>query len=128
MADFFHRTTVHFKWYANRPYNSRRCLAHLAWSGGQILIKFRYANTHLVHFFGPFFVRLLMDHSPTPPLVGIEGGRAALEMEALLTIPHDFQKFLAMTRALQRPANSALVLVPATTLPAPVSDPGPKAP
>jgi hypothetical protein len=75
-----------------------------------------------------FALRSLMDHSTIPPLVAIEGGRAALEMQALLTIPHDFQKFLAMTRALQRPANSLLALVPSTPLPPPVPAPEAEAP
>lgn len=60
-------------------------------------------------------------------LVVVNGGRAALEEQALLTIPYDFQKFLRLTRALQRPANSLLAVVPERTPETCVSGPGPEA-
>lgn len=61
-------------------------------------------------------------------LVVVNGGRAALEEQALLAIPYDFQKFLRLTRALQRPANSPLAVVPGTTPETCVSGPRPEAP
>jgi hypothetical protein len=64
----------------------------------------------------------------TPALTVIQGGRAALEVQALLTIPHDFQKFLRLTRALQRPANSLLAVVPGTMPETRVCEPRPEAP
>jgi len=51
------------------------------------------------------------DQAKPASLTAIEGGRAALEIEALLTIPHDFAKFLQLSRALARPANSQLRVV-----------------
>ena len=63
-----------------------------------------------------------------PFLTAIQGGRAVLEEQALLTIPHDFQKFLRLTRALQRPANSQLAVVPGTTPETRVCEPRPEVP
>ena len=63
-----------------------------------------------------------------PAFAVIQGGRAALEEQALLTIPHDFQKFLRLTRALQRPANSQLAVVPGTTPETRVCEPRPEVP
>ena len=45
--------------------------------------------------------------TPPDPLQLIQGNRAALELEALLSIPHDFQKFLAIARQLGSAANDA---------------------
>ena len=50
-----------------------------------------------------------------PTLAAVPGGRAALEEQALLAIPFDFQKFLEISRSLKRPANSPLSVVPSTT-------------
>lgn len=49
----------------------------------------------------------------TPPdaLQLVQGNRAALELEALLSIPHDFQKFLAIARQLRPAANDAFGMV-----------------
>jgi hypothetical protein len=44
-------------------------------------------------------------------LQAIEGGRAALELEALLNLPKDFEKFLEIARSLAPAANGQLQLV-----------------
>ena len=46
-----------------------------------------------------------------PKLRVIEGDREALELEALLAFPKDFQKFVAFARTLAKPANAGLALV-----------------
>lgn len=52
------------------------------------------------------------DQAKPVPLTAVSGGRAALEMEAVLSFPHDVEKFLRITRSLARPANSQLRAVP----------------
>ena len=47
----------------------------------------------------------------TPVLSLLKGGRADLELEALLSIPYDFEKTKRIFRTLALPANSALTEV-----------------
>ena len=44
-------------------------------------------------------------------LTVVKGGRADLELEALLSIPYDFEKTKRIIRSLARPANSPLAVV-----------------
>lgn len=46
-----------------------------------------------------------------PKLTLISGSRAELELQALRSIPTNFEAFLRITRALQRPANAQLQVV-----------------
>lgn len=50
--------------------------------------------------------------SVKPKLQAIDGGREALELEALLSFPTDFEKFVATMRSLAPAANDKLKLAP----------------